>query len=60
MTFKVISPHGSGAMSTEHWSCVPGHNDLLCMSKAGFTFKMDGKKVKPSEIERRRAQDAEG
>jgi hypothetical protein len=59
MIFTITNPQGAGAMRTEHWPCVPAQKDLQQMNKVGFSFKMDGKKVKPSEIERRRVQNGE-
>ena len=58
MIFTITNPSGSGVMRTEHWSCVPNRQDLIQMSSVGFSFRMDGKKTKPSEIERRRAESA--
>ncbi len=41
----IVSRSGAGLMITHSWRCVPSKKDLESMSAAGYTFKLNGKKI---------------
>ena len=54
MIFVVYNPQKKGVMQTEQWGCVPNQEILKDMAENGFTFKIDGKRISPKEIEKLR------
>lgn len=54
MQFEVINREKIGVMVTEYTECIPSQEVLRDMEKHGFTFKLDGKRITPREIERLR------
>lgn len=54
MRFEVINREKIGVMVTEYTECIPSQEVLRDMEKHGFTFKLDGKRITPREIERLR------
>lgn len=49
MLFEVIGPDGKGKMCTHSESCIP-YEDLDSMAKAGYSFRLDGKKVSKNQL----------
>lgn len=45
MKFEVVSDRGVTVMQTEMKSCIPDEEQLSCMNKAGYKFKLNGKNV---------------
>ncbi|MBR4451573.1 MAG: hypothetical protein IKS39_07055 [Clostridia bacterium] len=41
----IVSRSGADLMITHSWCCVPSKKDLESMSAAGYTFKLNGKKI---------------
>ena len=50
MKFEVIGPDGVGKMSTRYVSCVPDSDTLKSMADAGYTFRLNNKRIKLSAI----------
>ena len=46
----IISRSGADLMVTHSWRCVPAKKDLESMSAVGYTFKLDGKRIKLREL----------
>ena len=49
MKFEVIDRDGRVKMSTEHQNCVYPLDILKSMAKAGYKFKLNGKRWKPGQ-----------
>ena len=44
MKFEVIGSDGKVKMSTEHKRCIPSATALKQIEKAGYRFRVDGKR----------------
>lgn len=51
MKFEVIGPDGKCKMSTLYASCVPDKDTLKHMVGAGYSFRVNGKKIKLNDID---------
>ena len=49
MKFEVIGSDGKVKMSTEHKSCIYPADILKQMEKAGYKFRLNGKRWKPGQ-----------
>lgn len=50
LKFEVIGSDGVGKMSTRYVSCVPDSDTLKSMADAGYTFRLNNKRIKLSAI----------
>lgn len=53
MLFEVFAKDGTGRFQTSSESCIP-YDNLDSMNKAGFKFKLDGKRITVKDIKERR------
>lgn len=50
MKFEVVNDKGKTVMSCTSVSCIPDEDELSCMAKAGYKFKLDGKNATQKKI----------
>lgn len=50
LKFEVIGPDGVCKMSTKYVSCVPDADTLKSMTDAGYTFRLNNRRIKLSAI----------
>ena len=53
MLFEVFAKDGTGRFQTSSESCIP-YDNLDSMNKAGFKFKLDGKRISVKDLKSRR------
>ena len=50
MKFEVVGKDGKAVMSTVYLSQIPPNNHLDSLTEAGYTFRIDGKKMSKNKV----------
>lgn len=52
MKFEVINDKQKTVMQTTNIACVPNETEIKLMTKAGYKFRMNGKLIKKSDLQK--------